>query len=119
MGTIEESLTTYENRSEDRVAARLSVQLLRNNRTILKKYSVNMSVGGIFLESEMLLPKGVPLALYFELPDSRNIHCHAKVAWVNRPQCLSCENLPPGMGVQFTDLSLEDMESLRHFVKKS
>lgn len=118
MESIEESLRTYEKRSEDRVAARLSVQLLRNDRTILKEYSVNMSVGGIFLESKILLPEGVPLALYFELPDSRYIHCHARVAWVNSPQRLSCENLPPGMGIQFVDLRLEDMEALREFVKK-
>lgn len=115
---LEGSLATHEKRTEDRVAARLSVQLLRNNRTILKEYSVNMSVGGIFLESEMLLPEGVPLALYFELPDSRYIHCHARVAWVNAPQRLSCEALPSGMGIQFVDLRLEDLEALREFIKK-
>lgn len=117
MTPMEESLATHEKRSVDRVAARLLVQLLRNNRTILKEYSVNMSVGGIFLESKMLLPEGVPLALYFELPDSRYIHCHARVAWVNTPQRVSCESLPQGMGIQFVDLRLEDMEALRGFIK--
>lgn len=114
---IEGSLATYEKRAVDRVAARLSVQVLQDNRTVLREYSVNMSVGGIFLESKTLLQEGIPLALHFELPDSRYIHCHARVAWVNDPQRPSCESLPPGMGIQFVDLQLEDLEALREFVK--
>lgn len=113
----EEFLAISENRPDKRVAARLSVRLIQGRRSILKEYSVNLSVGGLFLESEILLPEKTPLAIEFELPDSRYIYCSARVAWVNDPQHLICENLPPGMGIQFIDLNNEDMEALREFVK--
>lgn len=118
MVSIIESLAIYEKRLEDRVAARVTVQLFQENRVLLTEYSVNLSVGGIFLEAEKLLAEGTRLVLHFELPDSRHFHCQARVAWVNNPQSLLCQDLPPGMGIQFIDLQPEDMESLREFVKK-
>jgi uncharacterized protein (TIGR02266 family) len=114
----DESTVLSQRRSQERVAARLSVQLHRENSTALREYSVNLSVGGLFLESEKLLEEGTPLVLHFELPDSRHIHCHARVAWVNDPRHPNCDHLPSGMGIQFVDLRPEDMEALREFVRK-
>ena len=113
-----QSLATSEKRLEERVAARVSVQLFQENHILLREYSVNLSVGGIFLEAENLLAEGTPLVLHFELPDSRHIHCQARIAWVNNPEFMICENLPPGMGIQFINLRPEDLEALREFVKK-
>ena len=93
-----QSLATSEKRLEERVAARVSVQLFQENNILLREYSVNLSVGGIFLEAEKLLAEGTPLVLHFELPDSRHIHCQARVAWVNTPQSLICQDLPAGHG---------------------
>ena len=75
--------------------------------------SADLSAGGTFLRSELLLELGDTLSLEFSLPGARlAIRAQARVAWVRRfPQ----EAEPPGMGVEFTAMSDEDRGALaRH-----
>ncbi len=105
--------------SAARINARMRVCFGPGSR-ILTGYSVNLSSGGLFLETDILLDVDDPLLLEFELPNSRRkIRCRGRVAWVNRPDIRLKSNFPSGMGVQFLNLSLDDMEALREFVKKN
>jgi hypothetical protein len=62
-----------------RVNARLQVSFGPDSQ-VLTGYSLNVSQGGLFLETTRLLQVDSP----FALPDSENvIRCRGRVAWVN------------------------------------
>lgn len=102
-----------------RVPARLRINYGIEGRDVLADYSVNLSSGGVFIETKDVLPAETPLFLEFTLPESgRTIRCKGRVAWVNNPEKILSPQLPPGMGVQFLDLGLQEMHSLREFLSK-
>ena len=71
-------------------------------------YTVNMSVGGLFLETTSPLAKGVELKLEFSHPENGDpIICRGRVAWVNGVDSPINNDHPPGMGVEFLDLDQE------------
>jgi uncharacterized protein (TIGR02266 family) len=103
-----------------RYAARLRIQCQygADPHRVLSHYSVNLSTGGIFIETSDLLPIDSPLAVEFILPeDGRIIKCLGRVSWLNHPEAIKNQNLPVGMGLQFIGLTLDDMDSIRHFIK--
>lgn len=86
---------------------------------VLTHYSVNVSTGGVFLETHNLLPVDSLLTIEFTLPDNpTTIKCTGRVAWLNHPEALKNQNLPVGMGLQFVGLSLDDMNTIRQFIKE-
>ena len=86
-------------------------------KQILADYSVNVSTGGVFIESSRILPKATDITVKFKLPNADNIIVvKAIVAWVNDPVSLKKPSLPPGMGLQFLDLSLDDLHAIRAFL---
>ncbi len=70
------------------------------NKTITN-YIVNMSTGGMFIESSNLLPVDTLLKVELMLPGKTPITCKARVAWTNGPHSLKKHSLPYGMGLQF------------------
>ena len=106
-----------EKRSNPRFIARIAIFHGPYQKKILTDYSVNMSTGGVFIESNMILPEDSDVTVKFKLPNSDNIIVvKAIVAWVNDPSSLKKPSLPPGMGLQFLDLSLEDLHTIRAFL---
>jgi len=86
---------------------------------VLSINSVDLSTGGMFIETKELLPIDTPLNIGFKLPeDSRIIKCSGRVSWLNHPESIKNQNLPTGIGVQFTNLSMDDIASLRNFINK-
>lgn len=75
--------------------------------------AADLSLGGAFLRSSLLLEEGETLALEFRLPGShRLLRATARVAWVRR---FPTGEQPAGMGMEFLSLSAEDREVLgRH-----
>jgi uncharacterized protein (TIGR02266 family) len=85
---------------------------------VLSSYSVDLSTGGMFIETKELLPIDSPLNIEFILPeDGRIIKCSGKVSWLNHPEAIKNQNLPTGMGLQFMNLSMDDIVALRNFIK--
>jgi uncharacterized protein (TIGR02266 family) len=84
---------------------------------LLSDYTLNLSTGGVFLETRNLMAEGTPLTVEFVLPH-RNIpiNCQASVAWVNHPELIRNPDLPAGMGIQFLDLSTESIEAIRSYI---
>lgn len=71
--------------------------------------SADLSEGGAFLRSDLLLEQGEALSLEFEVPGEAAVQAGARVAWVRRfPE----EGQPAGMGVQFLEMSDEDRARL-------
>jgi uncharacterized protein (TIGR02266 family) len=106
-------------REAQRIRARLEVRYGSDRRQLLSDYSVNISTGGLFLETDDPLPVDTPLALEFTLPSRQvPICCSGRVAWVNHPVLLHKPDMASGMGVQFIDLRLDDLHAIREFIKQ-
>lgn len=110
-------LLSLRERTDPRVQARLQVRF-GSGGAVLTDYSVNISTGGIFLETATPLPQGTALQLEFTLPPRTTpIRCQGRVAWVNHPNFPSKPGLPPGIGVQMLDLTLDELHAIRDFIK--
>jgi uncharacterized protein (TIGR02266 family) len=76
----------------------------------------DLSPGGTFLKSELLLEQGEPLSVEFRVPGvPRLMRAQARVAWVRRfpkPGELS------GMGVEFLAMSDEDRLVLTDYIAR-
>jgi CheY-like chemotaxis protein/Tfp pilus assembly protein PilZ len=81
--------------------------------------SVNLSACGLFLESRNIFPVGTELTLDFILPNTDiDIHCKARVTWVNCLGALRKPSLPQGTGLQFLNLTLENETAIKVFLRK-
>jgi len=112
-------LEKTEKKSNPRYLTRIAIFHGTYQNQILTDYSINISTGGVFIESSMILPEDTELTVKFSLPDSDNIIiAKSRVAWTNGPDSIKKTSLPPGMGVQFLDLSMEDMHAIRTYLDK-
>ncbi len=95
----------------------VKMQVLYGEKKITD-YSVNLSTGGLFLETENPLPEEERLTLKFQLSeDEPPISCQGRVTWVNSPDSPQKTNLPPGMGIQFLDVDLDALHQIRSFLQ--
>lgn len=77
--------------------------------------SADLSSGGTFLKSDLLLEPGEALSLEFAVLQGRVIRAQARVAWVRRfPQPREVA----GMGVEFTAMPESDREALESFLTR-
>lgn len=77
--------------------------------------SADVSLGGAFLVSDVLLEQGEVLSLAFSLPDGASLRCTARIAWVRR---FPARGEEPGMGVEFTSLTEFDQRALESFLER-
>jgi uncharacterized protein (TIGR02266 family) len=104
-------------RHEPRCSAKLKVSYGADN-SALTDYTVNLSTGGLFLAAAKQLPLGTTLSISFTLPDNDEpVCCKALVVWLNKSDDLVKQDLPPGMGVQFVDMTLSSMDEIRNYIK--
>jgi len=116
MSIIQESLAK---RPDPRYLTRIAIFYGPFQKQILTNYSINMSAGGVFIESSTILPEDTALTVKFKLPDTDTIIvAKGRVAWTNSPECFKKTALPHGMGLQFLDLSSEDMYAIRTYLDK-
>jgi len=108
-----------EKKATPRYATRIAIFHGSYQNQVLTDYSINISTGGVFIESSMILPEDTELTVKFSLPDSDTIIiAKSRVAWTNSPDSIKKASLPPGMGIQFLDLSMEDMHAIRTYLDK-
>lgn len=109
----------FAKRPDPRYLTRIAIFYGPFQKKLLINYSINMSTGGVFIESSMILPEDTELTVKFKLPDSETIIvAKVRVAWTNGPESLKKADLPHGMGLQFLDLSSEDMDAIRSCLDK-
>ncbi len=105
-------------RSGTRIKAQMRVYYGPVPQKMLSEFSVDLSAGGLYVKTDSPLPVDENLTLRFTLPDQKGmVSCKARVAWVNPKENPRKPGLPPGMGIQFVELSLEDMKSIRRFLE--
>jgi uncharacterized protein (TIGR02266 family) len=77
-------------------------------------FSENLSEGGIFMATHVLLAVGATVAVAFTVPGlARKIRVEGHVRWLRVHSETS--DMPPGMGIEFGPLSAEDFEVIRRF----
>jgi uncharacterized protein (TIGR02266 family) len=88
-------------REHDRIPYSVQVEF-RTASSFLVAYSVNLSRGGLFLETDAEVPVGVGIDLSFAVPGAGPIALSGIVAWRR-----GRENPggPPGLGIEFHDIS--------------
>jgi len=78
--------------------------------------SIDLSRGGAFLHSELLLEIGEELEVTFGLPDEiRPVRARARVAWATRGDATG----QSGMGLEFIDLTEEARDAIDRFVRET
>lgn len=76
----------------------------RSPSSFLIAYSLNLSRGGIFVETQQLLPPGTPVDLAFRVPAAGEVMLSGAVSWHREP---GSPDGPPGVGVEFTDITAQ------------
>ncbi|MHB1846955.1 MAG: PilZ domain-containing protein [Deltaproteobacteria bacterium] len=95
------------------VAAQLRCQALHGPGHLFFD-TQDLSIGGAFLRSDLLLEEGEELEVTFTLPGSdRQLQTRARVAWVRRGEAAGAA----GMGLEFVALTPEDREALSAFLE--
>ena len=98
--------------------AELRVYYGPSQEMVLYGFSVDMSSGGLFLKTKTRFSVNDKVLLSFTLPDAdKVVNCSAKVAWVNSQDEPKKPELPPGVGLQFLDLSTEYLMSIQSLLK--
>jgi uncharacterized protein (TIGR02266 family) len=106
-------------RGAHRVPARLQVRFGPGGGHVLTDFTVNVSTGGVFIETSQRFAAGDPLQTSFVLPErEKPVSCRSRVAWVNTAEQPTTPTLPPGIGVQFLDIAAEDRAAILAFVKE-
>ncbi len=101
-----------------RIKAEMRVYYGQPAQKLLAGFSVDLSTGGLYLKTNFPFTVDENLVLHFTLPDlKKTVTCKAKVAWVNLEANPRKPELPPGIGVQFVDLSLDGMKAIRRFLE--
>ena len=104
-----------ERRRERRFGLKVFVGL-ESEHNFYTGLSRNISSGGLFIATHRPLDIGAEVELLFQLPAGGPMHTHGQVTWV-RAAHPDRPGRAPGMGVRFIDLSPEQSQQIRAFVR--
>jgi len=104
-----------DRREHDRFEVTWSVDCVASD-TFLYASVANISAMGIFVRTTEPLKVGTPVMLAFAPPGHEPFKLSGHVAWINRVR-ESGDNPNPGMGVRFTELTLDDRERLVEVIR--
>ncbi len=85
--------------------------------TFLFAYITDISAMGIFVRTNSPESPGTRLNLRFKPPGHAPLECEGVVIWVNPYRPGDRENLNPGMGIKFTDLTYDQREQVKDLVR--
>jgi uncharacterized protein (TIGR02266 family) len=109
-----------ETRRETRFATHIEILYGPAPQRQLTGFTLNMCSGGLYVETRQLLMVDDNVTLVFSLPgQQRIIRCRARVAWVNAEKEPKKPLLPPGFGVQFVDIALDDLHAIRDYLSNN
>jgi type IV pilus assembly protein PilZ len=87
-----------------------------SGETFLFAYLTNISEMGIFIRTNEPLKVGTRLRLRFQVDDGDPLVLDGEVTWIN-PYRPNGENINPGMGVRFIQLTAERREQVVALVR--
>ena len=104
-----------DRREHQRFDASIAVDYASGD-TFLFAYLTNISEMGIFIRTEKPLSVGTRLRLRFQVDDADPLVLDGEVTWIN-PYRPNGENINPGMGVRFIQLTAERREQVVALVR--
>lgn len=111
----EDSADGSERREHQRYETSIAVDYA-SGETFLFAYLRNISAMGIFIRTNEPLAVGTHLRLRFHVDEDDPLVLEGEVTWIN-PFRPNGENLNPGMGVRFTELTRERREQVVALVR--
>ena len=103
--------------NEPRFEVRLLIYYGLEPQNLRADYSINLSTGGVFLETTETLPVDTNLFIMFKLPGNDTvIKCNSRVAWTLDIGTFKKPSLPSGMGLQFMNYPKETLRAIRDFI---
>ncbi len=111
-----EQRTGSDRRQAPRVLVNIEIDY-GNKDHFLFAYITDLSLTGIFVRTDTPEPAGTRLNLRFT-PDAggRVLDLEGEVIWINPFRSGTAENINPGMGIRFVDLSEEDKVALQKLI---
>lgn len=98
-------------RTDPRYERRVEVEILVNGK-VITAVSRNLSLGGMYLESDEVLPAQTTIQVRFRVPTQPEpVDVTAEVRWVEK----ATEGKPAGMGIRFHGLRARDVWALNRF----
>jgi uncharacterized protein (TIGR02266 family) len=79
--------------------------------------TMNLSEGGVFVASHVLLPVESLVGLHFELPRERRILTLGEVRWIRT--FTGDDDVPPGFGCKFVGLDPDARAAIARYVDAS
>lgn len=111
----DDDATSAERRTSQRFETSIAVDYA-SGETFLFAYLKDISEMGIFIRSNEPLAVGTKLRLRFHVDDGDPLVLDGAVTWIN-PYKTNGENINPGMGVRFTQLTPERREQVVALVR--
>jgi len=106
-----------DKRASERIRAEIKVKF-KTPRDFLKKYTEDISKGGLFVKAVNPLPHGTPVTVKLMLPGYDDIELKGKVVYVLKEDEAVKIGRSPGMGIEFLDLSEPIVRRMEDLVKK-
>ena len=114
--TSERRRTGADRRVHTRVTVDIEVDY-KSADNFLFAYITDISAMGIFIRTNAPEPPGTRLNLRFTPPGGPQLNLEGRVMWVNPYRPGSYDNINPGMGVQFVDLTPQQREQIVNLVR--
>ncbi len=116
-GRVPETVPAARARAQREPRAGLSAKVgIEHGSTFFTGFSGNVSRGGLFVATPNVLPHGVRVEVFFEMPDGHAISAPATVCWHRPAEQAALEGLPAGLGFRFEELSHDDEIALERFI---
>lgn len=108
--------STIEQRIQSRVPIRVKVEY-EDLDDFLDDYTSNVSLGGMFVRTHEPLPVGTRFRLRFRVPGrDKAVETTGEVRWVVSEAEAAAEELQPGMGIRFDELSPPDRRAVERWL---
>lgn len=114
--TIQRPPPGAEKRTSPRVEVEVEVAM-HTEHNFYTGVSENLSEGGVFISTYDHLPIGTQMDLTISLPDRPAIRAQGTVRWVREYHKFT-EDVSPGVGVQFANLSESDQAAIKQFLRR-
>lgn len=103
-----------ENRKAPRITTSMAIAFSSNGNFVCGNI-INLSVSGLFIKTETVLPVDTELALSIRLPEDLEIMDIAgKVVWGKQASKVS----PAGIGIEFVSISSKDRRKIHSFIER-
>ncbi len=105
---------------EKRIKTHIHIHYGPYQNHIINGHGLDISTGGLYLKTELPLSVNEHICLIFHLPNRADpVNCNARVVWTNPVIGRRKPELPPGVGVEFIDLTPEELSSVFHFINSA